>query len=175
MKIAALYRSGIAFFSAALVVACGGGGGSGETPSADVALSLSSGRIAVGDDLLVQVSLVNRNPYGILLKMRYPDMLRFQSDTASIRVRGTVLPVEPALEEQLQDGRRYLVFFFYRDQFGSDQLGDLTFLLRGNAAIRDGLIEIDAVANDLYLPDRSEFDVERPQFDADDEGWVTVR
>jgi hypothetical protein len=175
MKRSVSYRYAALLFLGTICASCGGGGGGGEAPGADVGLALSSGRIAVGEDLLVEVSLVNKNPYGILLKMRYPDMLRYRSGTATMRVRGTTLPVEPAFEQQLQDGRRYLVFFFYRDQFGSDQLGELAFLLRGNAAIEEGLIEVDAAPNDPLLPDRNEFDTERPQFEADDEGWVTVR
>lgn len=162
---------------AALVSGCGGGGGGGGDSfvgAALVSLSISPSEIDAGDRTRVSIEISEVHPDGISLKLKFPDGLRYVLGSSELLVDGDDLDATPTVNaEKEQDA--YLVYYFPQERFGENLRGELTLELEGVNSVNDGEIEVDADVDDPAISNAIEFDIENPEFQAEDLAQIRVR
>lgn len=159
----------------------GGGGGDDFVGAATVTISTSPNRIDTGDQTLVSTRISEINDRGIALKFKFPSGLRYVPNSASLDANDNEQDIDPAFEAtSSRDNDNYLVFFLTQSQFqpsGRDYNGEpgtLTIRLEGTSGVRDGLVEVDPDVDDPDINNSAEFDVNEPEFTAEDAASIEV-
>jgi hypothetical protein len=160
----------------------GGGGGDGDfVGAATVTISASPNRIDTGDQTLVSTRISEINDRGIALKFKFPSGLRYVPKSASLDAGGEEKEIDPTFQAtSSRENDNYLVFFLTQSQFqpaGRDyngESGTLTIRLEGTSSVRDGFVEIDPDVDDPDIENSSEFDVNEPEFTAEDAASIEV-
>ena len=155
--------------------ACGGGGGGGDdfVGAAKISLSVDPNKIDIGDNVEVRVQLSKVHSEGILLKIKHPAGVEYVRDSGSLRVKGSEDPIAPSVNRK-KDNDRYVVFFLDQDLFGQDLEGRLSFQLTAVDPVTTGMVEVDADVNDPRVKDSKEFDIDAPEFVAEDSEELQV-
>ena len=158
-----------------ICVSCGGGGGGGGTSGAAfIRINAEPRVIDSGDRITITIDVSDIHESGILLKIRFPTALEYVPGTAFITPDGGDDYDATPNNSATSGNNSFLVFFLTKDDFDSRDRGEVTFELAGNEPLADGTVEIDADVNDEAVPDELEFDVEAPEFAAEDEVHVIV-
>jgi hypothetical protein len=144
---------------------CGGGGGGrdGYSGSAQLSISAEPTEIGPGDRIRVSVDIWAVHPDGIMLKVFFPQGLSYVPGSASLRVVDQDNAVNPSVNESADRGV-YVVFFFSYDEFGNGDDGELVFELKGESAVRKGIVAVDADVDDPLISNDEEFDIDDPKF-----------
>jgi hypothetical protein len=127
-----------------------------------------------GDLTNVRVEVFDINPNGVILKLRYPKVLRYVKDSA-VFYKGEdkerlVMPNTEAKDEN----DRYLVFFFSRRSANGDSYISVDFKLKALAADLEAFVEADLDNNDPTIFDRDEFEIATPRFSAQQRWEVDI-
>ena len=156
-------------------VSCGGGGGGGGNFSgaADIRVNAEPRVIDSGDRIQVKVTLSEIHENGVALKVRFSSELAYVPDSAEIEASGDEFAIVPTNNQSDAEGS-YLVFYLIEDDFGREKQGDVVFELVGNDTVEEGLIEVDADVDDPQVDNSIEFNVEAPEFGAEDAVQVIV-
>ena len=173
-----VYALIISILSVALLTGCGGGGGGGDDfiGAARLGVSLNPSVIDTGDHVKVSVHVSNVHEDGIALKVRYASGLNYVLGTAFLSVDEHEIDVGPKVNAvSTADEYTYLVFYFTQSMFGEDEEGTLEFELEGTGEILDGRLEVDADVDDPLIDNDTEFNIEAPEFLAEDEAKIEVR
>lgn len=152
----------------------GGGGGGGASGAAFVRVNANPRVIDSGDRTNITVEVSDIHESGILLKIRFPSKLAYVPSSAVIDSGDEDEFDATPMNYATSGNNSYLVFFLTKDDFGSREEGNIIIELVGNESIADGKIEVDADVNDEAIPDASEFNVEAPEFAAEDEIAIFV-
>jgi hypothetical protein len=166
----------VVFGSTLALTSCGGGGGGSDFFGAGVvSIAISPSDIDVGDQARVRVQVSEANEDGIILKVRFPDGLRYVPNS-SVFEPNDQSEVDFAPDVNVTtDGDVYLVFFMNDDEFGTKHSGELQFQLEGISEVDDGRVEVDIDVDDLEIPNQNEFNVEDPEFQEEDSSRVDVQ
>ncbi len=160
------------------LLSCGGGGGGGDSDSfvgaANVSIRVNPSDIDTGDRMLVSMDISEVHPIGIILKVRYPRCLSYVLNSATLTVDESEVDIGPAVNSA-DDRVNYLVFFLSQSSFNADRKGKISFQLEGNARVSEGQVEVDADVDDPLIDNTVEFDIENPEFGAEDSAMVEVR
>lgn len=164
------------------LTSCGGGGGSSDSfvGAADVSISTTPTTIDSGDRTEVSISLWNVHENGIMLKIRFPEGLKYVSSSAFLLTDNDDVDLSPTINDAASDGDKYLVFFLSQSLFkqsGQDYNGEggtVALQLEGISAVTNGLIEVDPDVDDPQQSNDVEFDIENPEFNAQAETSITV-
>lgn len=163
-------------FLALFGMSCGGGGGGGQSfvGAAIVNIDAVPRKIDPADRSKVSVRINEAHENGVLLKVRYPEGLSYVKESAFIDYNGNKNDISP-LQGEFADNRfKYLVFCFAPSDF-KDRSARFDFELVGTSEVADGEIEVDP---DVKATDTSEsciFNVEDPQFNAEDTVSIEVK
>lgn len=160
------------------IAACGGGGGGSDSSSgsaAFVSIDASPSTIDSGDRIRVEVNLEAVNEDGIILKVRYPRDLEYVIDSSSLNSDGSDQDISPSFNESGPDGKNYLVYFLSQSRFSEDGSGKVSFQLKGVDAMTEGQIEVDPDIDDPLIANPGEFNIDEPEFNAEDAVTVRVR
>lgn len=166
----------LALFCCLCLFGCDSGGndeGSGFVGAAIVRISTSPSTIDTGDRTEVKVDITDVNPNGIILKIRYPEDLSYVLDSAELTIGDDETSLTPALSQSDGD-RKYLVFFLPQDSFGKDEAGIVTVQLEAGSDISDERVEVDADVDDPLINNDVEFNIDEPEFAAEDEAAISV-
>ncbi len=162
------------FLSLSLISCGGGGGGDGDFVGAGtVSISVSPSIIDVGDRMRIRVDMGDINDDGVILKLRFPDGLRYVPNTGSFEVDGNEDDIEPDINQESENDI-YLVLFLDADDFGEGRNGVVFVQLEGIEQTSTGKVEVDLDVNDAEIPDNGEFDIEEPEFQAEDQRDIKV-
>lgn len=158
---------------------CGGGGGgsgSGFIGAAETSISASPSAIDTGDrtEITVHISQVNKN--GIALKLRYPPSLQYVVDSSLLIVNSSEVEIAPTVHNT-KDSKTYLVYYIPQSNFGTDgkDEGDVTVFLEGASAASEAKVEVDADVDDPLISNDSEFNIDEPEFAAEDEATLEIQ
>lgn len=151
----------------------GGGGGGGFVGAANVSVDASPTSIDTADRMQVQVFVSDVNKDGIALKLRFPDSLAYVPDSSRLVVDGADGDVTPTVS-QSKDGKAYLVYYFSQSRFGEGLSGTLTIQLVGVSRVGEGLLEVDADVDDPAKDNATEFSIDTPEFEAQDQTSIQV-
>ena len=159
-----------------VLTACGGGGGGDDDyiGAAKLSLDVSPSKIDTGDRTLVKIKVSESDENGIILKVRFPAGMTYVTDSSTLERDGGEFDLSPLFNEA-GEGGNFLVYFIENSKFGSDNKGDVQFLLEAVSNFGEGQIEVDADVNDPLIEDNLEFDSEEPDFLAEDEKSIEVR
>lgn len=167
-----IYRSILTLLLVATLAACGGGSGSSSSDfngSADVSIHVSPRSIDPGDRLDVEVQISNVSDAGVDLKFRFPKGLSYVAGSSFLIVDGQSVDIDPDFLGLAALGDlRYLVYYMTREIFGNSNNARVQFQLRGDAAIEDSKIEVDADVGERN------FDVDQAEFQAEDDISISV-
>lgn len=154
---------------------CGSGGGGGDDfiGAANLSVRTSPSTIDTGDRTQVTIDVRDVHENGILLKVRIPAGLAYVPSSAFLVLNDDEIDIGPD-KNVADNNRRYLVFFLDDSEFDEDGAGVVKFQLVGNDSVADGEIEVDADVNDPLVNDNNEFDIEAPEFGAEDSTGITV-
>lgn len=177
--------SGIAVASclAMSTVGCGGGGGSSDSfvGAAVISLDLTPSQIDSGDRTQVTTNISEVHPNGIALKYRFPEGILYVPDSAEVQVNQRKVTLTPTVNVfASKENATYLVFYLPQSLFrnpGEEYnggSGTVVLQLEGRAAVRDGEVEVDADVDDPLEDNSSEFNVDNPEFSAEDSASITV-
>jgi hypothetical protein len=169
----------------ATLTACGGGGGGGGSSdfvgAAVVSLETTPSEIDSGDRTLVETDISQVHKNGIALKFRFPESLRYVRESAFLYINNKEIDLTPTADKLSdEDGSRYLVFFLKQSLFAKPgekydgNSGVVKLQLEGIDALKDGSIEVDADVDDPTENNSSEFDINKPEFVAEDETYIAV-
>ncbi len=159
---------------------CGSGSGDGDSSfigAAVVSISTSPKVIDTGDRTKVQVTIDDVHPDGIALKIFYPHGLEYVENSAVLKIDDSTVNVPPAVNRSAGSTLRsgtYLVFFFPANLF-SEGRGILNFELEASDIVQRGEIAVDADVDDPLIENPGEFDIENPEFGAEDAVEISVR
>jgi hypothetical protein len=162
---------------------CGGGGGGGGTYSgaASASISVAPSSIDSGDRARVEVSLGDVHENGIALKFRYPQGLAYVPSSAFLIIDDNEIDISPSVNvTSTEDEKVYLIFYLAQSLFhreGQDYNGEpgtVRFQLAGKSAVKNGLVEIDPDVDDPNVSNSTEFSLEKPEFLAEDQAYVSV-
>lgn len=158
-----------------LLTSCGGGGGGDDSfvGAANTLIDISPNEIDTGDRAQVIVRISDVNTSGIILKILYPESLGFVSESASLEVDNNEDDLDPDVIVTGDDGR-YAVFFISSDDIPEDKEGRLSFVLEANDTLSEGTISVDADVDDPLINNNVEFDIEQPEFLAEDSEDIRV-
>lgn len=155
----------------------GGGGGGGGSDSVDIAarvfLSVSPATIDTGDRTTVSVLIEQVNSEGAAIKVRFPVGMSYILGSSELEVDGELSDIAPTSNVS-DETNGYLVYYLRQSTVGDDS-AVLTLKLLGTAAVKKGLIEVDADIDDPALDNQSEFQVATPNFAAEDSDTVVVK
>jgi hypothetical protein len=154
----------------------GGGGGDGEgefVGAARVDLTISPQRIDTGDRTEVRIRLSDIHENGIALKVRYPKGLDYVRGSSFIEVENSDQDVDPTVNQGVES-EIFLVYYIAPDSLGRQKQGTLFFELEGRDSVDDGIIEVDADVDDPDINNSTEFDIERPEFQGEQESSIEV-
>lgn len=158
-----------------VLTSCGGGGGGGDDfiGAARAEISASPREVDSGDRVQVRIRIQEVHENGIALKVRFPAGLEYVADSSTLEVddaERTIAPTElETVEEQV-----YLVYYLSQADMGDDEQGELIFQLEGRTEVDDGEIEVDPDVDDPDVSNSTEFNVETPEFGAEDSVFITV-
>lgn len=162
----------------------GGGGGGGDTTysgAANVSIKASPSKIDTGSRTQVSIDISDVVESGIALKIRYPTGLKYVASSAFLYVGEKEIDLTPTINTDVtKDDETYLVFYMPQAQFkrsGQDYEGDqatMRLQLEGREAVQDGKIEVDPDVDDPAEDNASEFDVDTPEFEAEDSTSIEV-
>ena len=158
------------------LLGCGGGGGGGGSDfvgAAQVRVQASPGQIDTGDRTEVQITISNLHKNGIALKIRFPKGLEYVGSSSFIEINNSDADVSPVVN-QAKGSDIYLVYYISPDQIGEKEEGTLFFELEGRDSVEDGLIEIDPDVDDPTIDNTAEFNIDEPEFGAEDEASIVV-
>lgn len=124
----------------------GGGGGNGAVGAAAVSIEAAPKRFDVGDRTTVKIEIASIHPDGILLKVRFPNGLRYVKSSAFLEVDGDSTDVSPRDTVSVSPDN-YIVFAFPQSTFRDEDYGRLTFELLGAAAVTNGKVGVDPDVN----------------------------
>ncbi len=175
-------------FSALLVTSgllgCGGGGGGGGTTysgAANVSIRATPSKIDTGSRTQVTIDISDVVESGIALKMRYPTGLKYVPSSAFLNVGEKEIDLTPTVNVDVsKDDETYLVFYMTQAQFkrsGQDYEGEqatMTVQLEGREAVQNGKIEVDPDVDDPAEDNATEFNVDTPEFEAEDSAPIEV-
>lgn len=170
-----IIKACLCLLTISLLVACGGGGGGNSDDFAGAArlsLKASPTTIDSGDRLKISVEIRDVHPKGIALKIRVPVGLDYVLDSGVLSVNGDELDISPT-ENVISDDMLYLVFYLDAEDF-DESTGTVSIEFEGSEEIRSGQIEVDADVDDPLIDNSSEFDIDSPEFDAEDEVTIEV-
>jgi hypothetical protein len=155
----------------------GGGGGDDFDPlrGADVYLSVGPDRIGVGERTLVRVDVQRINPDGVLVVLRFPsESLAYVSNSTRFTVGANTVAINPTYGPIVRLRRTYITYFLPYEPFDGENAGYVELQLRGERREDGALIELDQfLHNPLIAPER-EFDVDDPDFSADDAERIDI-
>lgn len=165
----------LSFFLLALLSSCGGSG-NGDVDfvgAANVKLSVSPTAIDTGDRLRVRVNISDTNLNDLIIKIRYPDSLAYVPSSASIDYQDDPEDATPSFN-QTADGESYLVFFVSSENFEDFDEATLEVQLRALNDLKGGQLEVDADVDDPLISNNREFDINQPDFTAEDAVTIKV-
>jgi len=159
-----------------LLNGCGGGGGGGGEDfigAAQLRMSISPHRIDTGDraELRIDISRVHKN--GISLKIRFPKELDYVPASSSLNIDDSENDITPAVN-QLKGSDVYLVYYISYDDIGDNTTGTLRLELEGKRELKDGAVEVDADVDDPAIDNATEFNIDKPEFGAEQEVSIQV-
>jgi hypothetical protein len=162
----------------------GGGGGGGDTTysgAANVSIKASPSKIDTGSRTQVSIDISDVVEGGIALKIRYPIGLKYVPSSAFLNVGEKELDLTPTINVDVtKDDETYLVFYMKQSQFkrsGDQYEGEqatMVLLLEGREAVQEGAIEVDPDVDDPAEDNASEFNVDTPEFEAEDSTPIEV-
>lgn len=157
---------------------CGGGGGGGSDDQvypATIAIDTDPGTIDSGDITFTHIDIYDVAPGGVVLKIKFPIALTYQTGSSIVEVDGVRYDTSPDFHES-NTTDTYLVYIYRREDFGDSNYARLTIQLKGRDATTDatGKIQVDADFNDPLVSTADKFSITDPQFDADDEVSITI-
>lgn len=169
----------ITYALAALLAGCGGGGGGGGEDddfigAAQVFVEASPSRIDPGNRTRVRVRISEIHESGVLLKIRFPEGLDYARGSSFLRTDDNTFDVDPIFNGKASDGFVYLVYSITRSSIPSGEEGELGLQLTGVKEVVDGKIGVDADVDNPALSNASEFKVETPDYNAEDEADIDV-
>ena len=163
--------------SLSLLLGCGSGGGGGGNDefvgAAQVRVQASPAQIDTGDRTEVQITISNLHKNGIALKIRLPKGLEYVTSSSFIEVNNSDTDVSPVVN-QTKGSDIYLVYYISPDQISEKEDGTLFFELEGRDSVEDGLIEIDPDVDDPTVENTTEFNIDEPEFGAEDAASIQV-
>ena len=150
--------------------------------AATVTVQVSPSRIDTGDQTLVSTLIQEINDRGIALKFKFPSGLRYVGASAELEANDKKIDVSPLFQAtSSRENDNYLVFFLSQAQFQpsgreyNGESGTLTLRLEGTSSVREGLVEVDPDVDDPDIENSGEFDVNEPEFTAEDAASIEVR
>ena len=155
---------------------CGGGGGGGGDDfigAAQVFIDVNPSTIDVGDRARVTTDISEVHQNGISLKFKYSSALTYVASSSFLKANGEEIDVSP-YENQSDGNNIYLVFYFSPEDFGEDLEGKLTFELEAVDELENGKVEVDADVDDPDIDNRNEFNINSPEFAAEDGDFIEV-
>ncbi len=158
-----------------LLASCGGSG-NGDLDfvgAASVELNVTPTTIDTGDRVRVKVKISDTNFNDLIIKLRYPDSLTYVPSTATIDYLDDPEDATPNFN-QSADGENYLVFFIPADNFEESDEATLEIQLRALNDLRTGQLEVDADVDDPLISNNREFDINQPEFTAEDAVTIKV-
>jgi hypothetical protein len=166
-------------------VGCGGGGGGGGDTSysgaANVSIRATPSKIDTGSRTQVTIDISDVIESGIALKIRYPIGLKYVPSTAFLEVGEKEVDLTPTINVDVsKDDEAYLVFYMPQSQFkrsGQDYEGEqatMVLQLEGREEVQNGQIEVDPDVDDPAEDNASEFNVDTPEFEAEDSTPIEV-
>ena len=157
-----------------LSTACGGGGSSqGFVGAATVKITAEPNKIDTGDRMQLTVILEDVSENNIILKIRYPESLKYVLSSSFLNIDSETLDVSPAFNLN-DDGKNYLVYFLAASIFNETSKGELTLQLEGISLLEKGEVEVDADVDDPLINNNVEFDVSQPEFAAESSSDIEV-
>lgn len=166
------------------LTACGSGGGGGDDDfvgAANVSIEARPSHIDSGDRTKVMIGINEVHQNGIALKVRFPDGLRYVTESASLNAADRNIIVEPTVNASSKEGGDvYLVFYLSQSLFrlaGEEyrgEAGTLSLQLEGRSTVKDGKIQVDADVDDPAEDNSVEFDINNPEFAAEDQSTINV-
>lgn len=166
----------VSFITTSFFTGCGGGGG-GDTAffgAALVNIDATPRLIDPADRTKVTVRIDQAHENGVLLKVRYPNELKYVIDSAFINSDGSKKDISPVGGEQAGNRDNFLAFCFLPRDF-QERSTNFTFELVGVGNFSKGKIEIDPDVKTTEGEDSCVFNVADPQFSAEDEVEISVR
>lgn len=170
----------------AVLSGCGGGGGGGGGSSdfvgaAQVSINATPSEIDSGDRTLVETEVSKVHEDGIALKIRFPESLRYVPDSAFLYINKKEIDLTPTVNQVSAEERTvYLVFYLKQSLFAKPgqkyegEGGTVRLQLEGIKALEEGKIEVDADVDDPKENNATEFDINAPEFVAEDEAFIAV-
>ena len=155
-----------------------GCGGSSDNPFgggvAFVDISADPNSIDIGDRTLVLVRIDDLDDPSVFLKVRYSRGLNFVPQSSFIEVDGEDVPRAP--DRIFSDDRfDYLIYFISREEIDNEDDTRLTFQLSGETRVSAGEIAVDPDLDDPTIDNNVEFDINNPEFSAEDSTSIVVR
>lgn len=161
---------------ALMISGCGGGGGDSDfIGAALVSLNASPTKTDPGDRTEIMLHLAEVNDNGIALKVRFPTSLAYVPASSTLEVSGEDTPIDvtPAVTVRV-NALRYVVYFFKRSLFGDNNQGTLKLQLAALSDDSGAKIEVDADVDDPRISNLREFDVNNPEFEAEDSETIEI-
>jgi len=161
-------------FLVSALSSCGGSSSSGGSDffgAGFVSISAQPNQIDTGNRTKITTFISDTHKDGVLLKFRMPLALFYVPGTARLRVDNNEKTLTPDVNIETAD-EIFMVYFLEQKDFGMNNVGKLTFELRGNEILSKGRVEVDLDVNDKFIEDEVEFDPENPEFTATD--WVEI-
>jgi hypothetical protein len=184
MKISRSIILAATFFAFTGVGWGGGGGGGGDTSysgAANVSIRATPSKIDTGSRTQVSIDISDVVESGIAIKIRYPIGLKYVPSSAFLNVGEKELDLTPTINVDVsKDDETYLVFYVTQSQFkrsGQDYDGEqatMTLQLEGREAVQNGEIEVDPDVDDPAEDNAVEFNVDTPEFEAEDSTPIEV-
>lgn len=172
-------RGALTLIITSLLTACGGGGGGGGdrfVGAALVNIDAVPRETDPGKRVLVTARINEVHPDGVFVKIRFPDGFSYAPGTGRFSYRDTTRSLDPQFNvAATKEGAVYLVFSLARSPFGEDNEGLLILELNADSGVQSGKIEIDADVNDPTVADSTEFLIENPEFNVQDDVEIKVR
>lgn len=159
------------------IASCGGGGGGGgnEGNPAKIRVDVSPRKIDSGDRVTVtlEISDVDRDLVGLLIKVLYPSGLSYIEDTTYFSPVGSdeEFQYERIVTASADEATYYLLYVVTNTFVLSDRI-EISFVLEGTGEVENGRISVDVDSADEDL--RTSFDPTNPQFTSVAETSVEV-
>jgi hypothetical protein len=184
MKSSCLTLVSATFVSLAVIGCGGGGGGGGDTSysgAANVSIRATPSKIDTGSRTQVSIDISDVVESGIALKIRYPTGLKYVPSTAFLEVGEKEVDLSPTVNVDIsKEDHSYLVFYMPQAQFkrsGRDYEGEqatMILQLEGREEVQNGEIEVDPDVDDPAEDNAAEFNVDTPEFEAEDSTPIEV-
>jgi len=138
-----------------------------------VFLNVAPTVIDTGDIMKVTVDIQSVDPLGAALKVRFPVGLLYVPESSILEAGGMKFEIAP--QKNVSDSDNvYLIFYITNLSFGGNPAGQLSFKLLGDDEVSEGEVGVDTDLDDPRVENAEEFDVEDPDFTAQDSVSVRV-